>query len=196
MKIRGYWKILFVTCIVLVLAVSVSIAFAQDNIKIIVDGKPVTSDVQATIIGDRTMVPARFVAEALGAKVEWDNVSRIVIITTVKQPQLPPPPPPQPQQQPYKFMKFNGEQTSWLYWEYEGKTYVEVHSMAEIIKIKHPTRRVSLFYSSDTLMIDSRNIDLSVKMFDNFKAVKLDTLPTKNILEYEWDITTGNLKLK
>ena len=32
------------------------------------------------IINGRVMVPARFVAEPLGAKVEWDERSRTVII--------------------------------------------------------------------------------------------------------------------
>jgi len=30
---------------------------------------------------DRTMVPVRFIAEAFGAKVEWDNDNQIVTIT-------------------------------------------------------------------------------------------------------------------
>ena len=33
------------------------------------------------MINNRTMVPARYVAEALGAKVEWDDAQNAVVIT-------------------------------------------------------------------------------------------------------------------
>ena len=38
-------------------------------------------DVAPTIINDRTYVPARYVAEATGYNVDWDNASRTVIIS-------------------------------------------------------------------------------------------------------------------
>ncbi|MDD4688889.1 MAG: copper amine oxidase N-terminal domain-containing protein, partial [Eubacteriales bacterium] len=38
-------------------------------------------DVPAQLINGRTLVPARAVAESLGAKVEWDEASQTVIIT-------------------------------------------------------------------------------------------------------------------
>jgi len=37
-----------------------------------VDGKEITLDVPARLVNDRTMVPLRFVSEALGAQVSWD----------------------------------------------------------------------------------------------------------------------------
>ncbi len=52
-----------------------------DNSVISVNGNNVTLDVAPTIINGRTMVPARAVAEAFNAKVEWDNATRTVIIT-------------------------------------------------------------------------------------------------------------------
>lgn len=45
-----------------------------------VNGKQVTLDVPAQIRNDRTLVPARFSGESLGAKVYWDPQTRIVII--------------------------------------------------------------------------------------------------------------------
>lgn len=39
-------------------------------------------DVPPMIINDRTLVPARFVAEAFGANVEWDGTTQTVIITS------------------------------------------------------------------------------------------------------------------
>jgi hypothetical protein len=38
-------------------------------------------DVQATIINDRTFVPVRFISEAFGAFVTWDESSKTVVIT-------------------------------------------------------------------------------------------------------------------
>ncbi|WP_159426219.1 copper amine oxidase N-terminal domain-containing protein [Desulfolucanica intricata] len=47
------------------------------------NGLPITLDVPAKIVSDRTMIPVRFVSEAMGAKVQWDAVNRRVIITSV-----------------------------------------------------------------------------------------------------------------
>lgn len=47
-----------------------------------VDGRPVTLDVPAMIIGGRTLVPLRFISESLGASVSWDAATRTVLITS------------------------------------------------------------------------------------------------------------------
>ena len=44
-------------------------------------GKIKTNDVAPKIVNDRTMLPARFVAESLGAVVEWDGDKQLVTIT-------------------------------------------------------------------------------------------------------------------
>ena len=44
-------------------------------------GKQVVNDVAPVIRNDRTMLPTRFVAEALGASVEWDEAAQKVTIT-------------------------------------------------------------------------------------------------------------------
>jgi hypothetical protein len=46
-----------------------------------VNGKPVTLETPAELTDNSTFVPVRFIAESLGAKVEWDNDTRSVIIT-------------------------------------------------------------------------------------------------------------------
>jgi len=46
----------------------------------IVFGESVVNDVAPVIVNERTMLPARFVAEALGAKVLWDRNTRTVSI--------------------------------------------------------------------------------------------------------------------
>ena len=45
------------------------------------NGEEITLDVPAQIVGGRTLVPARAVAESFGATVDWDDVTRTVIIT-------------------------------------------------------------------------------------------------------------------
>jgi hypothetical protein len=47
-----------------------------------VDGHSLTVDVAPFIIGASTYVPLRFVSQALGATVNWDNANRIVAIST------------------------------------------------------------------------------------------------------------------
>lgn len=47
----------------------------------LVFGETRTNDVAPKVVNDRTMLPARFVAESLGAKVEWDGSKKLVTIT-------------------------------------------------------------------------------------------------------------------
>jgi hypothetical protein len=54
------------------------------NQRAIVNGKSVTLDTPAMIIRGATMVPVRFVSEAMGAEVEWIEAMQTVSITTSK----------------------------------------------------------------------------------------------------------------
>ena len=47
-----------------------------------VSGRAVSLDVPAQIIGGSTMVPLRFLSEALGSEVAWDNATRTVMVGT------------------------------------------------------------------------------------------------------------------
>ena len=53
------------------------------TIRLFVAGKEITPDVPPQIIDGRAMVPVRFVAEALGADVEWDSKTYTVIINKI-----------------------------------------------------------------------------------------------------------------
>ncbi|WP_078060457.1 stalk domain-containing protein [Desulfotomaculum copahuensis] len=46
------------------------------------DGKPVTLQEPARVIGGSTLVPLRFVSEAIGAGVAWDGTNQVVTITS------------------------------------------------------------------------------------------------------------------
>lgn len=47
-----------------------------------IDGQPVGLDQPAMIVDNRTLVPLRFIGEALGAKVDWMTADRTVEIVT------------------------------------------------------------------------------------------------------------------
>ncbi|MEQ6356886.1 copper amine oxidase N-terminal domain-containing protein [Lysinibacillus sp. M3] len=47
-----------------------------------INGQKIALDVAPQIINGRTLVPLRFISEALGAKVDWNNQTKTVSITT------------------------------------------------------------------------------------------------------------------
>jgi hypothetical protein len=47
----------------------------------LVDGRPATLDVAPFVVGSRTLVPLRFIAQALGASVNWNDSTSTVAIT-------------------------------------------------------------------------------------------------------------------
>jgi len=67
----------FIACTMLVS----TMAIANVPIKLIVNGREVVSDVPPQIISGRTMIPARPLAEALGADVKWDEANYAVVVT-------------------------------------------------------------------------------------------------------------------
>ena len=52
------------------------------QVRLTLDGLPLTSDVPALLYQERTMVPVRCIAEALGASVDWNQSTRQVTLTT------------------------------------------------------------------------------------------------------------------
>lgn len=69
-----------------------------------VNDSPTLLDVPALAVNGRTMVPLRFISEALGASVQWVEASRTILIgspgAAAPPPPASPPPQPQPQAQP------------------------------------------------------------------------------------------------
>jgi hypothetical protein len=51
-----------------------------DSTTAYIDGKAMIMDVPPTILNQRTMVPLRFISEALGAKVTWVGPLRKILI--------------------------------------------------------------------------------------------------------------------
>ncbi|MCL4424386.1 MAG: stalk domain-containing protein [Firmicutes bacterium] len=51
------------------------------SLTIYINGKPQTIDVPAQLVGGRTLVPVRFLSQALGATVDWNDTYQMVIVT-------------------------------------------------------------------------------------------------------------------
>jgi spore coat protein H len=58
----------------IVLAIGSKTAYVNDS--------PIQLEVSAAILGDRTMVPVRFISEALGLAVDWDAAASAVLVTS------------------------------------------------------------------------------------------------------------------
>lgn len=75
-------KLLVVFGIFVLLIALATAAFADKPIKLIVNGYEIKSDIPPQLINGRTMVPVRWVAEALGADVQWDEPVNAVRINS------------------------------------------------------------------------------------------------------------------
>ncbi|MGM0396919.1 MAG: N-acetylmuramoyl-L-alanine amidase [Bacillota bacterium] len=51
------------------------------RVAVVMDGSSLASEVPSFIMGNRTLVPIRFVAESFGAKVDWNNDTRTATVT-------------------------------------------------------------------------------------------------------------------
>lgn len=65
---------------VLILIGSYNECWASSDIKLIVDNKDITNLSGPIIVNSRTLVPIRFISEAIGAKVIWDGDNRTVLV--------------------------------------------------------------------------------------------------------------------
>ena len=88
-------KIIILFTIIMTILVFSTVSFANSNIQIAVngsslgvpkvnvlmDGNALKSEVPSFIMGSRTLVPIRFVAESFGAIVDWENSTRTVTIS-------------------------------------------------------------------------------------------------------------------
>lgn len=83
MKIKYIkWPILISLLLVITLIqYSSPEVYAESPIKLVVNGKKITSDADPYISNDRTLVPIRVIAEELDSVVEWDNDNRAVHIS-------------------------------------------------------------------------------------------------------------------
>lgn len=53
-----------------------AVPVSAENVNVVLNGMPISFDVPAQTINDRTMVPMRAIFEAIGAEVDWDDESQ------------------------------------------------------------------------------------------------------------------------
>ena len=157
--------------------------YAEETVKILVNGKEITSDVPAQIIDGRTMVPVRYVAEALGAKVDWvSNFNRVTITTGP--------------QRSYNLLKVNGEQTTWPYWYEDGHLYLEYRNAIELLRICHSTLSISYSTANNILIMNNASYSVPCVTKDDFKAISVTFLSyNRNLINCDFDPSTENLTL-
>lgn len=68
-----------------------SVSLVIGNTQAMIDGQPAAMDVPAMLVGGRTMVPLRFVSQALGAAVNWDAPTYTVTVSSSGAAAVPPP---------------------------------------------------------------------------------------------------------
>jgi hypothetical protein len=78
-----------------------TVSLTIGSLQATVNGQPETLDVAPFLVGERTLVPLRFIATALGAGVNWNDSTSTVTITGGRAGgNQPPPPYPPPQPRP------------------------------------------------------------------------------------------------
>ena len=81
----------------------VKISITIDSAELMKNSKSFALDAPSRLIGGRTLVPVRAVSEGMGAKVDWDEASRMVQIVTSEEPSQPEKP--EEQEKPDKTQK-------------------------------------------------------------------------------------------
>ena len=72
-------KYLLIGLVTGLIMATATFALAGNPIKLIINGQEIQCDVSPQNINGRVLVPARFVAESLGASVAWDGVNNAVV---------------------------------------------------------------------------------------------------------------------
>ncbi len=83
MKVKYFKWPIFISLLLVIALIQYSApeAYADGQIRLIIDGKKIVSDVEPYISNDRTLVPLRIIAEELDCLVDWDNNNRAVHIS-------------------------------------------------------------------------------------------------------------------
>lgn len=156
--------------------------YAQDVIRIVVNGNEVSSDVPPQIVDGRVLVPLRTVAEALGAQVNWDAASQSVIVT----------------QSSPQTLVVNGEQTTWPFWYENGSLYLEYHDAIALLRMAYPSSMYSIGYSvaNNYLTINSGVYTVPWVKKGNYDVISITYIHNIwGFINFTFDPQTGNLTL-
>lgn len=179
-------KITLITICTLVILTFAGIAVATPTLNIYVNGKKLTPSTPAQIINGHTMVPLRFVAEALDADVKWNPVNNSVLITTT---------PPETPEKCWSLIKLNGEPTTWPYWYENGHLYLEQRNALELLRTKYKSAWYSISFSTslDKIYINGKSSSVITKEEGNFKLISINSMQNQSLLKFTWDEENENL---
>ncbi|MGE5390260.1 MAG: copper amine oxidase N-terminal domain-containing protein [Deltaproteobacteria bacterium] len=169
---------------------------AQNQISIVVNGKTVNSDTPPMMVNNRIMVPIRVVAEALNADVQYDPQSTTISITTKKASIPNTSTTTQAVQQ--QCIKLNGELTTWPFWTQTDGIYIEYRDCLQLLGTKYraPWHIVAANTKSGTVILDGKVVDVTTHKFGDYTAISLNSLKSKQLIDFTWDAKTNNLILK
>jgi len=153
--------------------------YAEQPIRLLVNGNEIFSDPQPTIINDRVMVPLRWISEALDAEVIWDETSRTVAVTSKPEPH---------------FVRINGQLTTWPYWIKDGLVYMEYRNAIQLVRegYKHPEHQVVYFPSDGSLYVNTRKIPLAMHKEGEYNLVNISYLIDMGVVKFDWDSQSAN----
>ncbi|MFZ5642941.1 MAG: copper amine oxidase N-terminal domain-containing protein [Bacillota bacterium] len=178
-------KIAVIACIITLIAALAGVALAGETIKIFINGKEIKSDVPAQIISGRTMVPVRFVSEALGAEVKWEETSQSVLITTQKSKNL-------------NLLTVDGEKTTWPYWYESGNLYMEYRNVLELLRFinSHSNNNPRFYKATGNLYLGDKVITVNTSEKNGFTAINVSFLKDNHrLLNYDFNPETGEMKV-
>lgn len=132
----------FILGLILGLIISLPLTtFATENIKLIINNKEIYPDIPPQMINGRVFVPARFVAEPLGAEVKWDEGRQAVIINSVKN---------QPATSPEQMsIRTNNSVVN-----QNGTWYANARWLIETLTTKYPDKVIGFTALGDLQMVD------------------------------------------
>ena len=160
---------------------------AAPPVKIVFNGFELKSEVPAQIIDGRTMVPLRVIAEKLGAQVEWDADNYTVVIEKPSTPAS-----------EWRFVKLNGEPTTWPYWVKDGKLYMEYRNAIQLVREgnRAPLHSVAFYPHNNTLYLDNVRYPLTLNKEGELQIISIDYLRDLGVVEYIWDAQAENIQLQ
>lgn len=185
-----------------------AMAFADQPIHLIVNGAEISfPDAPPQLINDRVMVPARPLAEALGATVEWDGGTSSVIVTSqevniktveptiqttnIEQEVI--------QQMPTsnnQTLKVNGNDLNRPFWvDSEGQPIISAGDFGHrVLPLVLTVEEYSYVPQTGEVLINNNPLfALETTIKDNAYCVVLRSAKDKGLLNYTWNPDTGEL---
>lgn len=147
-----------------------------------VNGNKVTLTKEAVVLNGATLVPLRFISEALGAKVSWDQKASIATITSAAQSAPTTPAAPTTPSAPAVSNTGGGVKVGNLFVKYgthtyESKTQAEYDKVMEIVANNIKDYKTNPFYSNQSLYSDvdfSRGVSAALSQSATYRGEKID----------------------